>query len=239
MTVEEFTGVFQEFGQICTAITNHIHDRGIAFVTYFDIRSALRAVDKMQTFETRGRKPVTGFAYHSPDASGLNPRDLTLSIVITPVQPTPRPHPDVVRQAVAKYGEVQTVSEQVPGQFAIDFFDLRAARAAVAESGKIVVAGMVYTAEPVVERQPPQAQPPPVPPPPQYQQMFPQMQYQGYQPVPGYVPMPPMPMQPQAIPGMQIPQAAVPMQQIPAPAAQPDIQDSVMRLKAVLLGKGH
>jgi hypothetical protein len=238
MTVEEFTAAFQEFGHICTAITNHIHDRGIAFVTYFDIRSAVLAVEKMQAFETHGRKPVTGFAYHSPDASGLNPRDLTLSIVITPLQPAPRPHPDVVRQAMAKYGEVQTVAEHVPGQFTVDFFDLRCARAAVADSGKIVVAGMVYTAEPVVERQQPQAQPPQVLPP-QYQQMFPQMQYQGYQPVPGYLPMQPMPMQPQAVPAMQMPPGPTPGPLTQPVPAQPDIQDSVMRLKAVLLGKGH
>jgi hypothetical protein len=54
MTVDEFTAAFQEFGQICTTVTNHIHDHGIAFVTHFDIRLTVSAVEKMQTFETHG-----------------------------------------------------------------------------------------------------------------------------------------------------------------------------------------
>jgi RNA recognition motif-containing protein len=210
MTADEFTAAFKDFGQIYTSITNHIHDRGVAFVTYFDIRSAMTAVEKMQNFESHGRKPITGFAFHNPDANGFNPGDLSLSILIRPLPTSQHLSADLVRQTLNRYGEIQAVTERALNLFVIDFFDLRSARQLVAEADRISIGGVQFTAEPIVESRGPQ----------QFVQFHdPYQQYPQFQylppPPPGYVPSPPL----------------------PKPAAQPDIGESVRRLRAMLLHK--
>jgi RNA recognition motif-containing protein len=210
MTVDEFMAAFRDFGQIYTSMTNHIHDRGIAFVTYFDIRAAMTAVEKMQNFESHGRRPITGFAFHSPDANVLNARDLSLSILLRPASTAQRLPVDLVRRTLSQYGEIQALYGRPPNQFVVEFFDLRAARQVIAESDRIVIRGVTFAAEPIVE------------PPPKGQQQF--VQFQETSPQYQYPPLPPPP-------------GYIPRQPPAKPAGRSDIGESVMRLKAMLLGK--
>ncbi|OHT11281.1 hypothetical protein TRFO_19388 [Tritrichomonas foetus] len=82
LSVDEFVSIFAKFGEIATTFTSHIHDRGIGFVTYYDIRSAEKAVEMMENFSIHGRSPITTFSFKPPDYSKLDPRETSPIILV-------------------------------------------------------------------------------------------------------------------------------------------------------------
>jgi hypothetical protein len=150
---DEFRSIYAEFGEIQAVVTNQLFDRGLAFVTYFDLRSAARAVGQMQHFQTRGRSPVTGYAYQVPAASGLGPADLALTVLLATSAENLPVVPDSVTAAMGHFGEVSRVTKVANGCWLVDFFDSRAVKRAVAQS--VTIAGVVYPVQIVSHREAP------------------------------------------------------------------------------------
>ena len=191
LPVEEFLALFGQYGEIMSSVTNHIADKGIAFVTYYDIRSAMRAVEGMKNywFERFNRSPVTTFSYKPPDYSRIDLKTTCLKVRLVATQQMERASlASVQNEMIRNYGEVASQRELEPGQFEVEFFDVRAVKKLLDDSGKIVIDGVTYDAQPVIERDEPshyvrgpqsnngyrrpRNQPPPPPqygvPPPQY-----------------------------------------------------------------------
>jgi RNA recognition motif-containing protein len=152
MSPDECRQIYQEFGEIRASVTNHIHDRGLAFITYYDMRSAMKAVEQMQNYQNRGRNPVTGYAYHVPDATGLDARDLALTVLLRPAQEGARLSPEAVKLALSAYGDVSSVTEAQTGGWIVDFFDSRAVQKVVGEVKGITIGGFVFVADVVTDR---------------------------------------------------------------------------------------
>jgi hypothetical protein len=210
-TADELTQKFREFGEIASVVS-HISDRGVAFIIYYDIRSAIQAVSQMQTFEIRGRHPVTGFLLISPENTGMDIRDCALAVFVRPVNPGRArvPHPDVIRHAMTTDGEVRGVFEVPPDGAIVEFYDVRAARKAIDASGRLSLPGAGRCAiDPYFEREDALPFPPPVFPPPPFPLPPP------FQPPPAYPPQAAFPPTVAAAPIYQAPQYARPVYAIP------------------------
>jgi hypothetical protein len=236
--------MFRKFGEISTATLNEVHDRGVAYLTFYDSRAAVRAVEAMGKFECLGRFPLTSFATSQADHS-------TGKVLIRPCQEVRGPvDPDSVQRAMMRYGEVKSIQNAPGPGFICDFFDIRAATAAVAESGRIMIGSVPYASESFFSA------PPPPPPPPRVQ--YPPQQYGAKTPPPPPAPYEPnarpMPPPPQNWPPPPPPQ--VPAQnwgQMPPPPPQswpppgmapgrgpgqdPNVEESLRRVKQMLAGK--
>jgi RNA recognition motif-containing protein len=153
MTPEECRQIYSEFGEVRAAVTNHIHDRGLAFITYYDIRHAKAAIEQMQNYHNRGRNPVTGYAYHVPTASGLDRRDLALTVLLRPVQVGVRVDPEAVQQVMSEFGEVEAMAELPNGNWVIDYFDTRAVEKVKGQVDGIVIGGQNFLGEVILDRE--------------------------------------------------------------------------------------
>jgi hypothetical protein len=138
MPDEEFLALYREFGEIARIDINSLHTRGIAFVSFFDKRAAANAVDRMQGFQTRGRTIVTGFAAQPFEGSTLLVRPLQIGLSKLPIE--------ICGSVLSAFGEIETMRYAADG-FVVDYFDLRAARNAAANSGRIVIQGVAWAVE--------------------------------------------------------------------------------------------
>lgn len=85
LSVDEFMSIFSKFGEIATTFTNKISTRGFAFVTYYDIRSAINAVEKMKDQKVHNRQPVTTFSFNPPEYSRLNAHETSSMVLVKPL----------------------------------------------------------------------------------------------------------------------------------------------------------
>jgi RNA recognition motif-containing protein len=136
---EELLALYRQFGEIAAADTAHLHDRGLAFVSFFDKRAAAQAVERMQHFQSRGRNVVTGFAPQQFEASELLVRPMKIGL--------PKPSIEICRSVLCAFGEIEKLRSVTEG-FVVEFFDIRAARNARANSGRIVIGGVFQWIEP-------------------------------------------------------------------------------------------
>jgi RNA recognition motif-containing protein len=195
MPAEELLTLYRPFGELAKVDVNQLHNRGIAFVSFFDKRSAVRAVEEMESFQTRGRKVVTGFAPHQLEGSELLVRPMKVGVS--------KPSLEQCRLVLSVFGEIEKV-ESVSDGFMISFFDIRSSRNALSNSGRLLIGGefqivelfgrvckqSVYTA-PVYPPAPVYLQPPVYPPTPVYAQTPVYSQATVYPPAPVYA-MPPV-----------------------------------------------
>lgn len=156
LSVDEFQSIFSKFGEIASTFTSHIHDRGFAFVTYYDIRSAIKAVEEMKDYELHGRNPVTTFSYNPPDYANLNARETRSTILVQPTNSDGSSSesnltPDDIETEFLKYGEINKVSEIEPQKFVVRYYDLRNAKQAISESDSIVINGFKLHVESYLE----------------------------------------------------------------------------------------
>jgi RNA recognition motif-containing protein len=139
LSPEKLYSWYRPFGEIAKADVNDLHNRGIAFVSFFDKRAAVRAVERMQGFQSRGRNVVTGFASQQFEGSAL----LVRPIQIGP----PKPSLEICRYVLSAFGEIERLQQMTDG-FIVEFFDVRSARSALSNSGRIVIAGNLHSIEP-------------------------------------------------------------------------------------------
>lgn len=227
---EEFQNIYSKFGEIAS-VNNLIKNRGIAFITYYSIQSAINAVEQMQNVKIHDRCPVTLFSYRPPPYSGKDPKDASSIVIVQPEQPTNQLlSQDLVSQAMSKFGQIYHIQEIGHNQITVQFCDLRFAKLAAESAANIDIGGIPCKVELYVEpagdavlmpQQYPSSRTHPGPPsqmqmpqqiPPSYQQMPPSYQHPPPPPPPQQMPMPPPPPPPQYSQQMQIPQYGPPQQ---------------------------
>lgn len=99
LSVNEFMPIFSQFGEIATTFTNKISTRGFAFVTYYDIRSAINAVDQMKDQKIHDRQPVVTFSFNPPEYSRLNAHETSSMVLIKPIDNNTNNIPSIENQA--------------------------------------------------------------------------------------------------------------------------------------------
>ena len=241
---EEFHKIFSQFGEIAISVTNRIHDKGVAFVTYYDRRAAQEAVDQMYGKNVMGRIPITTFSYKPPTYSGIDARATCLKVLLRPAQPIDQPSIVNAHAVMSTYGEIANEKEVEKGHFEFEFFDTRSVKKVVDNTGQIVIDGIKWYADMVIDRdeggmayapgshqnrQMGRNPPPPAPygmaplqyPPAQHQMMPPQYAPQQQQP-PQYQPARPQYQAQQQQVQMQVPQypaqySGQPMAGVPPP----------------------
>lgn len=227
---EEFQNIYSKFGEIAS-ITNIIKDKGIAFITYYSILSAIDAVEKMRDVKILDRCPVTLFSFRPPPYSGKDPKDTSTIVEVQPIQPTNQIlAQDQVSLAMAKYGQIYQIREIGPNQITVQFCDMRCAKNAAENGACIDINGIQCKVELYVEpvgdavilpQQYPQSRIPPGPPPPSQMQM-PQQIPPTYQQIPpSYQPPPPQQMSQMPMPPPPPPQYPQQMQMPPPQYAPP------------------
>lgn len=211
VTPEEFHSIFLAFGEIWKENLSLIREKGVAYITFYDIRAAMKAEAEMLNRKIHNRIPKTSFLYKPMTGSGVDIRDLSLKVLLRPSrEPTKKVSQQAVRDACSRFGEVWTVSEPGKNQFHVEFYDKRGCNMCVDNSGAIVIEEVAWYSELVLEMSdgmkyaPQRSQapaPPPysaAPPPPPYSMgppppapMVPHYQGQQFQEYPSYYAPPP------------------------------------------------
>lgn len=133
---DEFIAYASQFGEISSVFTKF--EKGIAFITYFDIRSAEKAV-KSEYGKMNGREVQTSFAYRPPSHSKRNASDTCSTIQVKSMADLPKIDLDDVQEEMSKYGEIrESRPADEKASFIIKFYDLRSARDAVSHNGQDV-----------------------------------------------------------------------------------------------------
>ena len=146
MSSDEFLNVFKQFGEIASS-SLHIQNRGIAFVTFFDIRSAEAAVNGLRNFTAYGRHPVIDYSYKPPNYSKIDPRVYSSLVKVVSNKPLKM---DEIKNEFSKFGEISEIKEIDNKTFEVNFYDLRKAHEAC-KNGKIVLNGAQCKLEIFVE----------------------------------------------------------------------------------------
>jgi hypothetical protein len=134
--MREFRRFASDFGEISNVFPRF--ERGMAFVSYYDIRDAERAVTEGHGQHLNHRMVKTSFAFRPPAHSGRNPRETCSTVYIKSKIENPPVTTDQVRSAIERLGEVRGFETIGPGEFIVRFFNLRAARRVV-EPGVIEI----------------------------------------------------------------------------------------------------
>lgn len=129
---------FREFASKFGEITNiyPIFEKGIAFVTYNDIRDAQKAVFSTDAF-LHDRKVKRAFAYKPPDHARKNPCDTCSTVLVTSLEDVSKIKADDVIGKMREFGEIRSTSQDRPrnGEFVIKFFKLSDAKNCVDHNG--------------------------------------------------------------------------------------------------------
>lgn len=243
LTNEEFLNIYSKFGEIASS-TNRIKGRGMAFITYYNIHSAIDAIEQMKSVKVHDRIPTTTFAFKAPPYSGIDPKMTSTIVEVQPIQPASQVlTQDQVSQVLSNFGQIYQINEVGPNHITVQFCDMRDAKKAAESGTNIEINGIKCKVELYVEptgdaiiqpilppqQYPQQRVPPgpppsqipisqqiPPPPPPSYQQMPPPSYQQPPPPPPQQIQqMPIPPPPPQYSQQIQMPQYGTPQQMQP------------------------
>uniref|UniRef100_A0ACD6A9B1 Uncharacterized protein n=1 Tax=Avena sativa TaxID=4498 RepID=A0ACD6A9B1_AVESA len=146
-TVEdsELRSLFEQFGDIRTLYTATKH-RGFVMISYFDIRAARGAMRSLQNKPLRRRKLDIHFSIPKENPSDKDLNQGTLVIFNL----DPSVSNEEVRQIFGAYGEVKEIRETPNKKHHkfIEFYDVRAAEAALRSLNKSEIAGKRIKLEP-------------------------------------------------------------------------------------------
>lgn len=142
LSSDEFLKIFKQFGEIAS-ISLHIQNRGIAFVTYYDLRAAEAAKIGLQGFNVYGRFPAIDYSYKPPNYSKIDPREFS-SLVKVNANTNSSLSKEDVQKSFSKYGEISEINEFKENinnsdfksdhlSFLVLFYDSRCAHNACAE----------------------------------------------------------------------------------------------------------
>lgn len=134
VTNDEFREFASKFGEITNVYP--IFDKGIAFVTYNDLRDAQRAVLSSDVY-LHNRKVKRDFASKPPDHARKNPCDTCSTVLVTSLEDVSKIKADDVIGKMREFGEIRNSSQDRPrsGEFVIRFFKLRDAKNCVDHNG--------------------------------------------------------------------------------------------------------
>jgi RNA recognition motif-containing protein len=141
ITTSDLKLLAEEFGPTQSAFSL-ANRRGIGFVTFFDSRDAERCVNGLEAREVHGREVHTSYAYAASDDTRQSRLDHCATVTARLAGAPPALSEDLVRQCLSQCGEVKSVARQEgPDSFTVKFYDLRATKKAVAESGRLEIGG--------------------------------------------------------------------------------------------------
>ncbi|XP_020179582.1 protein MEI2-like 2 [Aegilops tauschii subsp. strangulata] len=141
----ELRSLFEQFGDIRTLYTATKH-RGFVMISYFDIRAARGAMRSLQNKPLRRRKLDIHFSIPKENPSDKDLNQGTLVIFNL----DPSVSNEEVRQIFGTYGEVKEIRETPNKKHHkfIEFYDVRAAEAALRSLNKSEIAGKRIKLEP-------------------------------------------------------------------------------------------
>nr|CAB3466668.1 unnamed protein product [Digitaria exilis] len=141
----ELRSLFEQYGDIRTLYTATKH-RGFVMISYFDIRSARNAMRALQNKPLRRRKLDIHFSIPKENPSDKDLNQGTLVIFNL----DPSVSNEEVRQIFGAYGEVKEIRETPNKKHHkfIEFYDVRAAEAALRSLNKSEIAGKRIKLEP-------------------------------------------------------------------------------------------
>jgi len=141
----ELRTLFEQYGDIRTLYTATKH-RGFVMISYFDIRSARNAMRALQNKPLRRRKLDIHFSIPKENPSDKDLNQGTLVIFNL----DPSVSNEEVRQIFGAYGEVKEIRETPNKKHHkfIEFYDVRAAEAALRSLNKSEIAGKRIKLEP-------------------------------------------------------------------------------------------
>ncbi|CAO2034772.1 unnamed protein product [Urochloa humidicola] len=141
----ELRSLFEQYGDIRTLYTATKH-RGFVMISYFDIRSARNATHALQNKPLRRRKLDIHFSIPKENRSDKDLNQGTLVIFNL----DPSVSNEEVRQIFGAYGEVKEIRETPNKKHHkfIEFYDVRAAEAALRSLNKSEIAGKKIKLEP-------------------------------------------------------------------------------------------
>ena len=142
LTSHEFLHIFEAFGAI--ALYNlQISKKGLAFLIYYDSRSAKAAVEKLQNLNFNGRRAVVDFATKIPSDVQVDQYLLNSKITLMPLNSIFNKNDQpLIRKKMEEFGEVKEVSS-LSDCFRVEFYDTRSSKKAI-QSGSIVINGISY-----------------------------------------------------------------------------------------------
>ncbi|KAL1951220.1 hypothetical protein VTO73DRAFT_369 [Trametes versicolor] len=133
---EDVRRLFEEHGEIKTFF-DLIANRGMVFVTYFDLRAAERARDRLQGSEISGRPIDVHYSLPRDDngkgADRQREQELQGTLLVTLRSPSNQPIDDgEVRHKFQQFGDIKAVgpSGDRPDQRFVEYYDTRASEEA-------------------------------------------------------------------------------------------------------------
>ena len=132
---DEFKKFAEKYGEVKTIYEKK--EKGFFFVTYYDIRSAEKAMKEAPSEQLDGRPVRTNYAYKAE-----NPKKdpLCATILITFPSPVDNVSEDDVRNAIEPFGEIRQIRKE-DNNFVVKFYDLRCASAAAEHAEPVLIAG--------------------------------------------------------------------------------------------------
>ena len=132
-TSDEMRAFALQYGEIMS-LNCDIDRKGHSYVTYFDLRSAEKAIESANGIEMRGR--IIGATYmiypqnrrnnlNIPVSSCIQARATNLSTYLTETE---------VVDTLKQFGDIRSIKSTNVGKFIVKFEDIRSARSAAAQS---------------------------------------------------------------------------------------------------------
>jgi RNA recognition motif-containing protein len=144
-SLEEFTTFAGEYGEIAN-VYSLISTKGFAFVTYYDLRAAQKAVEQAYDRPIGGRPVRTNYAVKS-SYGNRDPRTICSAVRLRSLVQGSRVSAAELANGLARFGEIRVVNPlPIPGEFSVKFFDIRAAQK-LCQEGRIECAGEKFMAE--------------------------------------------------------------------------------------------
>jgi hypothetical protein len=147
MRTEDLTRIAEKFGPTAS-VFSLAHKRGIGFVSFYDSRDAEKCVNELESKIIHGKTVHTAYAYTPPDRSPHNAKDNCATITVQVPSGEEAITDGLIGEVFGRYGDIKIVTKQDDGtSFTVKYYDVRAARKAVEESGTVEVSGAKSTVE--------------------------------------------------------------------------------------------
>ncbi|KAK8900063.1 hypothetical protein M9Y10_002386 [Tritrichomonas musculus] len=128
MSSDKVKKMFEKYGEVAF-IKSQIHERGIAFITFYDMRSAEKAYEKLHGTDFHGRHLVVDFSFKK---NNQNNSKISLFVIIEFLnysQGIPL-NLDIIKRSMSSFGEIYNAFEISPDKYAIQYYDYRCSQSA-------------------------------------------------------------------------------------------------------------
>ena len=140
----EFLQIFERFGAIASCFSQ-IKDRGMAFILYYDLRSAKAAVKNLQNLIIKGRRAIVEFASRTPSEARLDLFLMNPSIVFTPINYPQSSDKQSLITSLEMFGEISSINEKPSLSITVTFYDSRSARSLLQSGPTTIINGVNFS----------------------------------------------------------------------------------------------